>query len=119
MTRVTIVAEDPASPNTKFRASARNRESVGATVGAAIDGLAAQLDASAGTLIIVQNLRPDEFFTAEQQERLEELMAKWREARDRGSVLSSTEQAELESLVKAELEGSSNRVDAIAQELRR
>ena len=119
MTRVTIVAEDPASPNTKFRASARDHESVGATVGAAIDGLAAQLDESAGTLIIVQNLRPDAFFTAEQQQRLEELFAKWRDARDRDEPLSPPDQAELEALVKAELEGASNRANAMVQELRR
>jgi hypothetical protein len=88
-------------------------------MGAAIDGLAAQLDESAGTLIIVQNLRPDQFFTAEQQQRLEELFAKWREARDRGAALPAAEQAELESLVNAELDGSSERVHAMVQELRR
>ncbi len=60
MTKVTIVAENPATGHT-FRASARNHESVGRTPGLLLM-LVAQLDASAGTLIIVQNLQPDEFF---------------------------------------------------------
>jgi len=45
--------------------------------------LAPQLDeAEAGTLVVVQQLRPDHYFTAEQQKRLEELMMRWRKARD-------------------------------------
>jgi hypothetical protein len=119
MTKVTIVADNPGSPDTKFRASALNREAVGATVGTALDGLATQLNDSAGTLIIVQNLRPDQFFTADQQRRLEHLFEKWRSARDCGQSLPPNELAELEGLVNSELNGATNRVDAMAQELRR
>ena len=44
-----------------------------------MDALAAQLDQSeAGTLIVVQQMRPDRFFTADQQQRLDELMVRWR-----------------------------------------
>jgi len=119
MTKVTIVADNPGAPNTRFRASARNHESVGATVGAALDALTSQLDASsAGTLIIVQNLHGDEFFTADQQARLESLFTKWRAARDAGRSLPPDEQSELESLVDAELEGAGKRADAMARELR-
>ena len=80
MTRVTIVAENPGSPDTKFRASTRKRESIGPTAGAALDALANQLgESESGTLIVIQNLRPDEFFTAAQQQRLSELLVKWRD----------------------------------------
>ena len=56
--------------------------------------------------------RPDGFFTEEQQRRLEELMSRWRELRDGGGSLTNDEQAELESLVDAELEAACHRASA-------
>ena len=53
--------------------------------------------------------RPDRFFNAEQQRRLAELMARLRAARDRGCMLASDEQTELEALVEAELRGAADR----------
>ena len=118
MTKVTIISENPGSPESAFRASGRNHQAVGHTPGAALDGLTRQLsDADTGTLIVVQNMRPDQFFTAAQQARLTELMAKWRNARDSGGTLDPVEQAELEALVDAELEGSGFRAEAMANEL--
>jgi hypothetical protein len=58
-------------------------------------------------------LRPDQFFTAEQQQRLEELMARWRQARDAGLLLPQAEQAELDALVEAELRASMQRAAAL------
>lgn len=49
---------------------------------------------------------PDDFFTVQQQKRLSELMNLWRTARDRGQILSPKQQAELESLVEAELKAT-------------
>jgi hypothetical protein len=115
MTKVTIVAENPGSTDAVFRASARQHQSVGPTAGAALDALTAQLDdAETGTLIVVQNLRPDEFFTLAQQQRLEGLLDKWRTARAGGHPLSAEERAELTSLVDAELEGATQRSAATA-----
>ncbi len=58
--------------------TAGNKQSVGKTAGEALDALTAQLDNSeTGTLIIIQNLRPDQFFSTEQQQRLAELMKLW------------------------------------------
>jgi hypothetical protein len=51
----------------------------------------------------------DDFFTAAQQQRLSELMSKWRTARDSGGSLPLEEQSELESLVEAELLASAER----------
>jgi hypothetical protein len=71
------------------------------------------------TLIIVQNLRPDRFFPAAQQQRLEDLMARWRAARDTTSSLSPPEQAELEGLVQAEVQAAARRAQALLDELKR
>jgi hypothetical protein len=59
--------------------------------------------------------RPDPFFTEQQRRRLEELMAKWRQARDASVGLSPEDQAELESLVDAELRAATGRAAAISQ----
>ena len=42
--------------------------------------------------IVVQNLRPDEFFTFAQQQRLQELLALWRASRDSGRPMPATRQ---------------------------
>jgi hypothetical protein len=92
MTTIAIVPDSPAAPPTAFRAVAGRHQSVGRTPGEALDALTAQLGADeAGTLVIVQHLRPDAFFTAEQRQRLGELMARWRAARDRGDALPPDE----------------------------
>jgi hypothetical protein len=65
------------------------------------------------TLVIVQNHRPDRFFTAQQQPRLGELMDRWRAARDAGLSLLSAEEKELNALVEAEARASGERAAAI------
>lgn len=118
MTTVTIVAENPGSPDATFRASARERESVGRTAGAALDELTRQLpDSEAGTLVIVQNFRPDSLFSAAQQARLRELLARSRAARSAGQPMAPDEKQELEELVDAELDASARRSDAMARDL--
>jgi hypothetical protein len=61
---------------------------------------------------------PDGFFNAEQVQRLEELMGRWRTARDNNSSLSVDEQAELHALVEAELAASAQRAAALIRQLR-
>jgi hypothetical protein len=91
---------------------------MGRAAGEALDALTPRLaDEEADTLIIVRSFRPDRFFTAQQQRRLEELMGKWRQARDGGVSLSPEDQAELESLVDAELRAATERAAAISQDL--
>src|SRR5437867_3785890 len=104
MTTIAILPESPGSPSTTYRAVAGTKQSVGNSAGEALDALTAQLsDGELGTLVVVQNLRPDQFFTAAQRQRLEELMTLWRFARDNNSAFPAAEQAELEALVAAEL----------------
>lgn len=114
MTTITISPESPGSPTTAYRAISGNKQSFGKSAGQALDALTAQLsDAEAGTIVVVQNLRPDRFFTAAQQQRLDELMTRWRRARDDNTPFPATEQAELEALVAAELAGAVERTKAL------
>jgi hypothetical protein len=119
MTKVAILPEPTEQGDFAYRAIAGECQSVGKTAGEALDALTAQLPADeTGTLVVVQNLRPDSFFTAEQQNRLQQLMMRWRSARDNGQSLPSAEQAELDRLLEAEVYASTMRADALLKELR-
>jgi hypothetical protein len=118
MTTVAIVLEPVETGGTSYRAVAGDKQSVGRTVGEALDALTAQLsEEESGTLIDVQNQRPDSFFSGQQQQRLAELMARWRAACDTGGALPSDEQTELESLVEAELQAATRRATALLRGL--
>ena len=67
------------------------------------------------TLMVIQNASPDLFFSAQQQERLQSLMEIWREARDKGRSLPPEQQAELDTLVEAELRTATARTAAAAK----
>jgi hypothetical protein len=115
---ITIVPEvaNEAGVVRRFRAQAGTFEATGPSVGTALDALTAQWSGEnelSNTLVLVQQFRPDRFFTRGQQERLRELMDKWRIARDTGSGLPAAEQTELENLVQAEVEGMAERADAL------
>jgi hypothetical protein len=120
MTAITILPETVGADETTYRAVAGKRESVGRSVGEALDALTSQLsDDEAGMLVVIQRLRPDRFFTAAQQQRLTELMLHWRIARDAGATLTADEQVELQSLVEAELEAARRRAEATVREIER
>ena|SRR2546423_12979770 len=103
MTTITILPEKADS----YRALAGDKESTGHTAGEALDALTSQLaEDESGTLIIVQNHKVDEFFSAAQQERLTELM-QLRQAQ----TLSPEEEQELKSLVETELDGARRRTE--------
>lgn len=110
MTTITILPERADS----FRAVAGDKESTGRTAGEALDALTSQLeDGENGTLVIVQNRKADEFFSAAHQQRLTQLM----QLRETGS-LSTEEERELESLVEAELDGARQRARALLDEIK-
>ncbi len=106
----------PSSENGKsFRAVSGEKESFGMTIGEALDALTVQFENSdSETLFIVQRFQPDEFFTAEQQKRLSQLMENLRQAEAENREMNPKEREELEGLIDAELEGSANRVAKIA-----
>jgi hypothetical protein len=118
MTTIAILPENPGSASTTYLAIAGKLHSVGKTPGEALDAVTEQLDeAQRGTLVVVQKLCPDAFFSAEQRKRLEELMGRWRAARDAGEELAPLDQAELEALINAELQASAKRAAALSNGL--
>jgi hypothetical protein len=113
MTKVAILPEPSLEGDTMYRAVAGTRQAIAKTIGAALDALTAQLPPEdTGTLVVVQNHGPDKFFTFQQQHRLEELMHRWRTARDAGESLDSSEQSELDALIDAEVQASGERAAA-------
>ena len=114
MTKVAILPEVSEQGERVYRAFASGHQSLAKTAGAALDALTAQLPAEqTGTLVVVQSQQPDEYFTAQQQERLRDLMAGWRAARDAGTSLAPAQQAELEALVDAEVLAAGKRAAAL------
>lgn len=120
MTRVAILPISTDKGEVSYCAVAGDRQSHGKTAGEALDALTVQLpEAETSTLIIVQSLRPDRFFDLAQQQRLAELMVRWRLERDKGQALPTDEQAELEALVEAELRAAAARATALADDLKK
>jgi hypothetical protein len=118
MTTVAILPETPGSPGSSYLAIAGKVRSIGPTAGQALDALTAQLgETASGTLVVVQYMRPDQFFTAAQRQRLEDLMARWRAARDGRAPMRSDDSRELETLVEDELKAAGERAAALAREL--
>jgi hypothetical protein len=116
MTTIAVLPSTEGEPG--YRAVADGTEATGRTVGQAVDALVGLTGQPAGTtLIIVQPPGPDEFFTADQQRRLGELMARWRQARDSRTPFPADEQAELNALVEAELCGAAARAAAALRAL--
>lgn len=119
METITISPESPDTSETLWRASSDGKQSVGRTAGEALDNLTGALDNGvSGSLVIVQPMQPDRFFTAEQRDRLRELMARRRAAREADALLPLEEQMELEALVVAEQEGAARRVEAMLDGLK-
>ena len=110
MTKISILPIPTDLGDLSHHAIAGMRYALGKTAGEALDALTAQLsEDDTSTLVIMQSLRPDPFFTAAQQERLMVLIARWRNARDQGNTLPIDEQTELEKLIEAELHASEDR----------
>lgn len=118
MTKVALLPEHADADEITFRAVSARNQSVGRTAGEALDALTTQLSAEdADTLIIVRSLVADRFFASEQRKRLQELMARWRSARDEGTALSADDQSELESLIDVEVRAATERATAVVHEL--
>ncbi|PZV12317.1 MAG: hypothetical protein DCF22_12630 [Leptolyngbya sp.] len=116
MTTVAILPISDASGEKSYRAIAGDKYSVGKTAGQALDALTIQLgETEFSALLVIQSFRPDSFFSAEQQERLSDLMNLWRLARDQEQELPPEQQAELDRLVEAELRAATARTTALMQ----
>lgn len=120
MNTIAILPEQGGEQPTTFSAVVANRVATGRTAGEALDALTSQLSADeAAAPVIVQQLRPDNFFTDEQRDRLSALMVRWRAAREGGRALPQAEQSELERLVDEEVEGTAERAAHISPDIER
>lgn len=85
MTKIAILSVPTQKHGVIYRAVTGANQSQGRTAGEALDALTAQLSADeVGMMVVVQNFRPDRFFTQSQQERLGKLMGRWHEAQVTG-----------------------------------
>ncbi len=117
MTTVAIQPILDASGQRSFRAVAGDKQSIGKTAGQALDALTTQLgETEFSGILVFQSFRPDQFFGIEQQKRLSELMELLRKARSEEKSLPAELQAELESLVKAELNATAERAKFLMQQ---
>jgi hypothetical protein len=89
MATVEILPVSDPDGATSYRALLRgengtqDKQSTGKTAGQALDALTAQLTSADFTaLLVIQNLEPDLFFSADQQRQLAALMEQWRVARE-------------------------------------
>jgi hypothetical protein len=101
-----------------YRAAIGNRQSTGKTAGEALDALTMQIGSQEiNGFLLLQNQQPDQFFTAEQQQRLTELMSIWRTTQDGGDTLPSEQQSELDALIEAELDATVERSKVILAQI--
>lgn len=117
MTAVAILREESEAGGETYRAisQAGNAQSVGRTAGEALDALTTQLGAEeGGTIVVVQQMRPDRFFTEAQTRRLQELMDR---SQNLNAPLTAADRAERDALIEAELRASGQRAAALADAL--
>lgn len=110
MTTISMHTEHHEAGLPQFRAVAGLYQSVGHTMGEALGALtAAWGDDTQETLVLIQRLRPDPYFTEAQYLRMQELLTR----RDR---LTGEERAELERLIDAALEATVRRTEHLQKE---
>src|SRR5438270_9528996 len=106
MSFVAIRPEEKKPGEPRFRAIAGTHQSVGRTMGEALDALATHWgDEVEEAAVLIQRFRPDVYFTEAQHLRMEDLLA-------RRGALTADERNELEALVDAELDATVARTDA-------
>jgi hypothetical protein len=114
MAAVAIIPITHPDGQISYQAISGNHSATGKTAGAALDALNAQrADLPQPPYLTLWSLDSDRFFTADQQNRLAQLMAQWRTARDQNHTLNPNQQTELDNLVEAELEGAIARTQAL------
>jgi hypothetical protein len=124
ITTIEIIREEKTPQQTVYHAMSGDQQATSTTPGQALDTLERMLAArgqseSGGTVVIVQRFQPDAFFSATQQQRLQELMERFHTASVGGASLSPEEQHELEQLVDAEWHAAIARGEAILKQVSR
>jgi hypothetical protein len=113
MTPITIQSDERPAEGPRYRAISGKRQTMGRTAGEALDALNEQSDSESGpSMVIVQQIAADSYFSEAQYQRMEELMA-------RRNGLTPGELSELEELARQELVAAAERTKAIADALGR
>lgn len=100
MTSIAIRTEKRDTSQPRFRAIAGDRQSVGRTMGEALDALTQEWgDSIQETVVLIQHFQPDAYFTQAQYDRMQTLLA-------RRINLTPEERTELEALIDAELDAT-------------
>jgi len=109
MTAIAIRTEEKETGEHRFRAIAGNRQSIGRTMGEALDALTAEWgDSIHETVVLIQRFQPDEYFTQAQYDRMQALLA-------RRTALTPKERAELEALLDAEGDATVARTERLVR----
>lgn len=124
ITTIEIIREEKTPQQTVYRAMSGDQQVTSTTPGQALDTLERILatrgqSEPGGTVVIVQRFQPDAFFSAAQQQRLQELMERFHTVSAGGTSLSPEEQHELEQLVDAEWHAAIARGAAILKQIPR
>jgi len=113
---ITVERDKTETGEPVYRAIDGNKFAVGKTVGSAFDALAGEQSRGVfqpeGTFVWIPRYEADQFFPAEQRDRLRLLMDEWRAARDSSTPFPEAKQSELEALVDAELDAMAQRAQA-------
>lgn len=113
MKRAAIQPNERQAGEPRFRAISGKRQSLGQTAGEALDALNEEAGPDAEpSLVVVQQIGGDTFFTDAHYQRMQELLA-------RSESMTSDEQGELERLASEEIIASGERTKAIADALGR
>ena len=100
MTAIAIRTEKKDTGQLRFRAIAGDRQSLGRTMGEALDALTQEWeDSTQETVVLIQHFQPDAYFTQDQYDRMQTLLA-------RRTQLTPEERTELEALIDAELDAT-------------
>lgn len=105
MTAISIRNDRKDTGERQFRAIAGERQCIGRTMGEALDALTAEWgDNIDETVVLIQQFRPDQYFTQAQYDRMQALL-------NRRSILTPDERRELENLIDKELEATVARTE--------
>jgi len=105
MTSIAIRTDQRETGERWFRAIAGKHQSIGKTMGEALDALTAEWgDSIQETIVLIQRFQPDQYFTQAQYDRMQALLA-------RRTVLTVEERTELEALIDTEVGATVARTD--------
>ncbi len=105
MSSIAIRTDQKETGERRFRAIAGDRQSLGRTMGEALDALTAEWgDSIQETVVLIHRFQPDQYFTQAQYDRMQDLL-------DRRSALTPEERRELEALIDAEVDATVARTE--------